>query len=82
MPIYHYRCSACEALQEVFAKMSDPAPTRCDSCGKADTLQKQIGRTSFALKGGGWYSEGYSGSSNQAPAGASSSSSGSSGGGE
>ena len=68
MPIYQYRCSACGALQEVLAKMSDPAPDRCASCGAEGALQKQISRTSFALKGGGWYREGYAGTSNQAPA--------------
>jgi len=67
MPIYLYRCSACESTHEVFAKMSDPAPTRCESCGAEGSLQRQLSRTSFALKGGGWYSEGYAGSSNQGP---------------
>jgi len=79
MPIYQYRCSACEALHEVIAKMSDPAPERCESCQAEGTLQRQLSRSSFSLKGGGWYSDGYAGSSNQGPSSASSGSSGSGG---
>lgn len=68
MPIYHYRCSACETIHEVLAKMSDPTPKNCATCGQEHVLQKQVVRTSFTLKGGGWYREGYVGSSNQTPA--------------
>ena len=78
MPIYHYRCSACEQTQEVIAKMSDPAPSRCDACGAEGSLSKQIARSSFQLKGGGWYKQGYEGASNQSGASGSSSSSSSS----
>ncbi|MBU0553043.1 zinc ribbon domain-containing protein [Myxococcota bacterium] len=59
MPLYLYRCSECEAEVEVHAKMSDPPPTRCEACGAA-ALERRIGRTAFALKGGGWYAQGYS----------------------
>ena len=81
MPIYHYRCSACDHQQEILAKISDPAPERCASCNAQGTLTKQIARSSFQLKGSGWYKQGYEGASNQ---GASTSSAGSSasGGGE
>ena len=65
MPIYRYRCTACGAVEEVFAKVSDDAPTKCSSCG-ADGLEKMVSRTAFKLEGGGWYAQGYSGSSNQA----------------
>jgi putative FmdB family regulatory protein len=55
MPIYEYRCSACQVLNEFFLKVSDPHPEVCPSCGKSHTLQKQISQTSFSLKGDGWY---------------------------
>lgn len=59
MPIYKYRCDECEAVEEVFGKMSDPPPAECASCGARDTMHKQVARTAFRLKGGGWYAEGY-----------------------
>ena len=65
MPIYAYKCSACDNVMEVMAKMSDPAPTRCEHCGAVDQLQKLISRTAFKLKGDGWYSSGYEGKSNR-----------------
>ena len=65
MPIYSYHCKACDGTFKTLAKMSDPAPTRCDLCQAEGLLTKQLSRTSFQLKGGGWYNEGYSGASNQ-----------------
>ena len=59
MPLYEYRCLECERVIEVLQKFSDRPLRRCKSCkGK---LEKLISRTSFKLKGGGWYSEGYGG---------------------
>lgn len=60
MPIYRYRCPACSATQEVMAKMSDPPPA-CVQCGH-EPMVKAVARTAFALKGGGWYAQGYAGS--------------------
>ena len=37
--------------------MSDRPLRKCQKC--SGRLEKLISRTSFALKGGGWYSEGY-----------------------
>lgn len=65
MPIYRYACGACETQIEVIAKMSDPAPARCEACGAEGQMSKLISRTSFQLKGGGWYQQGYEGSSNR-----------------
>lgn len=54
MPIYEYRCGACGEDTEVFhRKMNEPAPV-CPSCGE-DALSQLVSRTSFKLKGGGWY---------------------------
>lgn len=60
MPLFEYRCSACAHLEEVLQKLSDPAPAVCEKCGAAGTLAKEISRTSFQLKGGGWYKDLYS----------------------
>ena len=54
MPIYEYRCSACEHRLEAFQKMSDAPLTDCPECGKA-ALNKLISPVGFRLKGGGWY---------------------------
>jgi len=67
MPMYEYRCTSCEKQFEVRQKFSDPPVTVCPDCGGAVT--KLISSAAFALKGGGWYSEGYDSSSkNSAPA--------------
>ncbi len=63
MPIYHYRCEDCEAISEVWAKISDPAPDACPECG-GPNLKKAVSRTAFKLSGGGWYAQGYDGQSN------------------
>lgn len=59
MPIYEYRCSACDETNEVWAKISDPPPRECPSCGEADTMRKLISLSSFQLRGSGWYADGY-----------------------
>ena len=58
MPIYEYRCASCGADLEVIQKFSDPPLVDCPSCG-APKLEKQLSQSSFALKGSGWYADGY-----------------------
>jgi putative FmdB family regulatory protein len=53
MPIYEYECDKCGAHLEVLQKMGDKALTRCTKCrGK---VRKVVSRSSFQLKGSGWY---------------------------
>lgn len=59
MPIYEYVCEACGRLTEVMQKVTDPPPPACPECG-AKKLAKLVSRTTFQLKGGGWYSDLYS----------------------
>ena len=58
MPVYEYKCLKCGDEIEVMQKISDDPLSECDSCG--GELKKVIGNTSFVLKGGGWYTDGYS----------------------
>lgn len=58
MPIYEYLCEKCGSHIEVIQKISDPPLKRCGKCrGK---LEKTVSRTSFQLKGSGWYVTDYS----------------------
>jgi len=57
MPVYEYQCKACGLVFEAMQKFSDAPLTTCKSCGEA--VEKLISRTGFALKGGGWYDQGY-----------------------
>jgi putative FmdB family regulatory protein len=57
MPIYQYNCEKCGSQVEVIQKVSDPPLKRCEKCrGK---LAKAVSRTSFQLKGSGWYATDY-----------------------
>jgi len=58
MPIYEYICEKCGSHIEVIQKISDAPLKRCAKCrGK---LEKTVSRTSFQLKGSGWYVTDYS----------------------
>ena len=54
MPIYAYRCEACDFEKDVLQKLSDAPLTQCPSCGKA-SFAKQVTAAGFQLKGSGWY---------------------------
>ena len=77
MPIYEYKCKACEREFEYQQRMSDPDKTDCEACG-AKALERLISATAFHLKGGGWYKDLYSSSKPEAKSSESSSSSSSS----
>jgi len=54
MPIYEYRCSACDHKLESLQRLSDPPLKTCPQCGK-ETLTKMVTAAGFQLKGSGWY---------------------------
>ncbi|MFW5451832.1 MAG: FmdB family zinc ribbon protein [Methylophagaceae bacterium] len=54
MPLYEYRCDACEHGFEALQKMSDDALIHCPICSEA-TLRKLVSAVGFRLKGEGWY---------------------------
>jgi putative FmdB family regulatory protein len=58
MPVYEYQCKACGHEFEREQRISDPPVKKCPSCN-ALKARRQISRTSFVLKGGGWYSDLY-----------------------
>ncbi len=57
MPIYEYRCKTCGRTTEVIQKVDDKPLRKCADC--SGPLEKLISRTSFQLKGGGWYMQSY-----------------------
>ena len=63
MPIYKFKCDSCGYEFTVIRKMSDDGEVVCEACSSTLT-NKLIARSSFNLKGNGWYKDGYSGKSN------------------
>lgn len=61
MPTYEYKCSndKCNHQWEEDQSIKAPVIEQCPKC-KKETAKRQISCGSFVLKGGGWYSEGYS----------------------
>jgi putative FmdB family regulatory protein len=57
MPIYEYRCRHCGDVREVMQKVTDRPLRKCGKC--SGRLEKLVSRTSFQLKGGGWFATGY-----------------------
>jgi putative FmdB family regulatory protein len=70
MPIYEYECAACSQVTEAVQRFSDPPLTECAHCH--GHLRKLISRSTFHLKGSGWYTTDYAGKnqSTSAPSGA------------
>jgi putative FmdB family regulatory protein len=58
MPIYEYECTSCCNVFEVFQRMTENPLTSCPDCTGA--VKKLVSRSSFQLKGSGWYADGYS----------------------
>ena len=56
MPIYEYECRKCGVF-EYRQSISDDPLKRCPACRCA--VQKLLSASSFHLKGGGWYADGY-----------------------
>ena len=54
MPIYEYKCDACDHVFDTLQKISESPLTECPECGK-EALKKLISSPAFRLKGGGWY---------------------------
>jgi putative FmdB family regulatory protein len=72
MPIYEYECTACSQITEAVQRFSDAPLTECAHCH--GHLRKLISRSTFHLKGSGWYTTDYAGKNQSTSAGASSTS--------
>lgn len=59
MPVYEYECPKCEVF-EIIQSINDDKLETCPTCNSP--IKKLISQTTFQLKGGGWYSDGYNSS--------------------
>ncbi|MDI7268689.1 MAG: zinc ribbon domain-containing protein [Myxococcota bacterium] len=67
MPIYEYACDRCGHRFEELQGINDQPVTTCPKCRKR-SVQRLISRTSFVLKGTGWYVTDYARKSDQSTA--------------
>ena len=62
MPLYRYRCANCEIdfekIMSIKEKCDEETQALCPSCGCGE-LVPLLSKTSFSLKGEGWYKDGY-----------------------
>ena len=58
MPVYEYACEKCKHEFEAEQRISDEPIRVCPQC-RARRVKRLISRTSFVLKGSGWYSDLY-----------------------
>ena len=62
MPLYRYRCINCEIdfekIMSITEKCDDKTQVLCPSCGSIEVIPL-LSKTSFSLKGEGWYKDGY-----------------------
>lgn len=67
MPLYGYRCTECNTEFEKLLSFKERNDRKtvisCPECSCEDSVPL-ISKTSFSLKGGGWYKDGYSKSEN------------------
>lgn len=56
MPIYEYKCDKCGVV-EVMQRITDPALKKCPNC--KSKVERMLSRSSFVLKGSGWYATDY-----------------------
>ena len=63
MPIYRYRCTKCdsdfEKIMTLKEKLDEKRQTFCPYCG-SEEVGSVVSKSSFSLKGKGWYKDGYS----------------------
>ncbi len=66
MPVYEYECADCGKVIETVQKISEPPLTECQYC--SGRLHKIISKSSFHLKGSGWYVTDYKDRANHSTA--------------
>lgn len=60
MPVYEYKCSKCEKIEDRLVSFSSVDDQIC-ACSDSAPMQKidTVNSINFALKGGGWYKSSY-----------------------
>ena len=58
MPIYEYTCRRCRVPFEELRSITDTSRPSCPACG-GRKVSRLMSRSSFQLKGGGWYKDLY-----------------------
>jgi putative FmdB family regulatory protein len=58
MPVYEFECQSCKEITEIWQGISEEPLAACPGCN--GPVKKIISASTFALKGGGWYADGYS----------------------
>ena len=60
MPLYDFECEECNYIEEILTSSagSSEIVLTCPECEK-ETMKRKVGLSSFQLKGGGWYKDGY-----------------------
>jgi len=63
MPIYTYKCKKCNKEETLRVGLSDYPPSKCTDLNKDSKcdgeVYKVLKASSFSLKGGGWFKDGY-----------------------
>lgn len=54
---YDYGCEKCQKTFEIEQKITEEPLTECPEC--KGTIKRLISKTSFLLKGKGWFKDGY-----------------------
>jgi len=58
MPLYNWKCESCQKEEEVHRSFEEfDLPPDCPCC-EAPNWKRVIGKTTFVLKGSGWYATG------------------------
>lgn len=57
MPIYEFRCEACESQFEELLSIHARGGRPCPGCGRR--ARRLVSRSSFQLRGTGWYASDY-----------------------
>lgn len=60
MPMYGFRCSACQHQFDRLQRLSDPDPEVCPACG-AHAVKRELSAPAFRLAGSGWYETDFKG---------------------
>jgi len=61
MPLFDYKCGACEKVTEVLQGRDEPSPKECPHCKAEGTMKRQLSAPSIELKGSGWARDNYGG---------------------